>query len=74
MRVRFPAALEVFFFTTVPFVAVGRILSLLADELEVNSSGKVAGGVKLTANLHVYQDKNARSYASSPKYNLPGVG
>jgi hypothetical protein len=49
MRVRFPAVLEEFFFTTMPFVAVGRILGLLSDELEVKPSGKVAGGVKLTA-------------------------
>jgi len=46
--------LEMFFLTTVSFVAVCRILSLLSDELEVKPSGKVAGGVKLTAYLHVY--------------------
>ena len=65
--------LELFFFTTVFVVAVRRILSL-SDELEVKPNCKVAGGVKMTAYLHVYQDKNARSYAPSPKYNLPGVG
>ena len=69
MRVRFPVVLEVFFFTTMSFVAVGRMLNLLSDELEVKPSGKVAGGVQLTAYLHVYQDKNVRSYATSPKYN-----
>jgi len=48
MRLRFPAVLEVFSFTTVSFVAVGCILSLLSDELELKPSGKVARGVKLT--------------------------
>jgi hypothetical protein len=38
--------LDLFFFTTVSFVAVGRILSLLSDELEVKPAGKVSGGVK----------------------------